>query len=329
MARFLPDAPIEIVERTIRDWPLRYGAYDVDGLSGLGRDGADPQPARRGPRGPGVMPSCGPASGSRTARSGGTAAAASGGTAVAAGTARSQAGSPALEAGVSRRGVGAASVRPAADRDDLPGPRRGGTADRRCWSSGPANSTTNARISECSVQAACGMSAGQIAASPAAIRVHSSPTPTQPPPSTTMNQVDVRAGVRLDPGVAGERQLGDGAAAVRMDDLAGQPDRTRRARPVADGRRRTGGSRSASSRRPTAQRRRRCWRLAAAAAALLDRGLRVGELLLGEVALAGEARLVRGEDRREAEEADPDQRAEADDLGGAARGRSRTRRATR
>ena len=33
MARFLPDAPIEIVERTVRDWPLRYGAYDVDGLS--------------------------------------------------------------------------------------------------------------------------------------------------------------------------------------------------------------------------------------------------------------------------------------------------------
>ena len=31
--RFLPGAPVEIVERTIRDWPLRYGAYDVDGLS--------------------------------------------------------------------------------------------------------------------------------------------------------------------------------------------------------------------------------------------------------------------------------------------------------
>ena len=31
--RFLPDAPIVIVERTIRDWPLRYGAYDIDGLS--------------------------------------------------------------------------------------------------------------------------------------------------------------------------------------------------------------------------------------------------------------------------------------------------------
>jgi 8-oxo-dGTP pyrophosphatase MutT (NUDIX family) len=33
MARFLPGAPIQMVERTIRDWPLRYGAYDVDGLS--------------------------------------------------------------------------------------------------------------------------------------------------------------------------------------------------------------------------------------------------------------------------------------------------------
>ena len=33
IARFLPDAPIEMVERTIGDWPLRYGAYEVDGLS--------------------------------------------------------------------------------------------------------------------------------------------------------------------------------------------------------------------------------------------------------------------------------------------------------
>jgi len=33
VARFLPDAPIEIVERLIGEWPLRYGAYDVDGLS--------------------------------------------------------------------------------------------------------------------------------------------------------------------------------------------------------------------------------------------------------------------------------------------------------
>jgi 8-oxo-dGTP pyrophosphatase MutT (NUDIX family) len=33
MARFLPDAPIVVVERTVGHWPLRYGAYEVDGLS--------------------------------------------------------------------------------------------------------------------------------------------------------------------------------------------------------------------------------------------------------------------------------------------------------
>ena len=33
MARFLPDAPIEIVERLVGEWPLRYGADAVDGLS--------------------------------------------------------------------------------------------------------------------------------------------------------------------------------------------------------------------------------------------------------------------------------------------------------
>ncbi len=33
IADFLPDAPFEIVERTIRGWPLRYGAYRVDDLS--------------------------------------------------------------------------------------------------------------------------------------------------------------------------------------------------------------------------------------------------------------------------------------------------------
>ncbi len=30
---FLPGSPIEIVEREIRDWPIRYGAYPVEGLS--------------------------------------------------------------------------------------------------------------------------------------------------------------------------------------------------------------------------------------------------------------------------------------------------------
>jgi 8-oxo-dGTP pyrophosphatase MutT (NUDIX family) len=33
VGRFLPGAAITIVERTIRDWPLRYGSYEIDGLS--------------------------------------------------------------------------------------------------------------------------------------------------------------------------------------------------------------------------------------------------------------------------------------------------------
>jgi 8-oxo-dGTP pyrophosphatase MutT (NUDIX family) len=33
MTTFLPGAPITMVERTIGEWPLRYGAYDVEGLS--------------------------------------------------------------------------------------------------------------------------------------------------------------------------------------------------------------------------------------------------------------------------------------------------------
>ncbi|HEX3427276.1 MAG TPA: CoA pyrophosphatase [Candidatus Limnocylindrales bacterium] len=32
IASFLPDAPIEMVERTMGDWPLRYGGFRVDGL---------------------------------------------------------------------------------------------------------------------------------------------------------------------------------------------------------------------------------------------------------------------------------------------------------
>ncbi len=32
ISAFLPDAAIEMVERTIRDWPLRYGGYRIDGL---------------------------------------------------------------------------------------------------------------------------------------------------------------------------------------------------------------------------------------------------------------------------------------------------------
>jgi 8-oxo-dGTP pyrophosphatase MutT (NUDIX family) len=32
VAAFLPDGEIEIVETTVRDWPIRYGAYPVEGL---------------------------------------------------------------------------------------------------------------------------------------------------------------------------------------------------------------------------------------------------------------------------------------------------------
>lgn len=33
VARFLPGAPVTMVERTIREWPLRYGSYELEGLS--------------------------------------------------------------------------------------------------------------------------------------------------------------------------------------------------------------------------------------------------------------------------------------------------------
>jgi 8-oxo-dGTP pyrophosphatase MutT (NUDIX family) len=33
LARFLPDAPVAMVERSIRGWQVRYGHYEVDGLS--------------------------------------------------------------------------------------------------------------------------------------------------------------------------------------------------------------------------------------------------------------------------------------------------------
>lgn len=33
VSAFLPDAPVTLVERTIDEWLLRYGAYDVEGLS--------------------------------------------------------------------------------------------------------------------------------------------------------------------------------------------------------------------------------------------------------------------------------------------------------
>lgn len=38
-ASFLPDATVEVVERTIQGWPLRYGGYRVDGLHVWGATG--------------------------------------------------------------------------------------------------------------------------------------------------------------------------------------------------------------------------------------------------------------------------------------------------
>ena len=57
VAAFLPDAPFEIVERTIRGWPLRYGAYQVDGLSVWGATARSPEPARCGARHHGALTS--------------------------------------------------------------------------------------------------------------------------------------------------------------------------------------------------------------------------------------------------------------------------------
>lgn len=39
VSTFLPDAPIEMVERVIGDWPLRYGGYRIDGLHVWGATG--------------------------------------------------------------------------------------------------------------------------------------------------------------------------------------------------------------------------------------------------------------------------------------------------
>ncbi len=46
VAAFLPDAPFEMVERTIGGWPIRYGAYQVDGLSVWGATARILSPAR-------------------------------------------------------------------------------------------------------------------------------------------------------------------------------------------------------------------------------------------------------------------------------------------
>src|SRR4051812_23322800 len=153
-------------------------------------------------------------------------------------------------------------------------------------SSGPMNSTTKARISECSVQAAWGMSAGQTAASPAAIRVRSSPTPTQPPPSTTMNRVMFGfacASVRA----LREGELGHVATPVRVEHLAAQPDRSDGAArtPVPD------AEPADLDRHPRVLAAPAPLALLRSPAALADGRLGIGVLLLAEVALAGQLLL--------------------------------------
>ena len=113
--------------------------------------------------------------------------------------------------GMDRDGdAGVRRVRPAGRRRSRRGPcRRGARAPPA--SSGPANSTTIARISECSVQAACRTSAGQRTASPAATRVRSSGHGDPAAALDDDHPRGVRAGVRLDARVAGERDLADGA----------------------------------------------------------------------------------------------------------------------
>lgn len=57
VASFLPDAELEMVERTIGDWPLRYGGFRIEGLHVWGATGRilgqlgailGPDPVRRG-----------------------------------------------------------------------------------------------------------------------------------------------------------------------------------------------------------------------------------------------------------------------------------------
>ena len=159
------------------------------------------------------------------------------------------------------------------------------------------------------------MSAGQTAASPAAIRVRSSPTPTQPPPSTTMNR-----------SCSGWRAARSARCARRRARRPSPRPSEWMTWPVSP----TDPIGPSGRRWPTPNRRisigtRSSAALSAGGAAAAGGGRRArflivasgfGELLLLEVALARELRLVRREERREPDEADPDQRRQADDLGG-------------
>ena len=159
------------------------------------------------------------------------------------------------------------------------------------------------------------MSAGQRAASPAAIRVRSSPTATQPPPSITMNQVvfGLACGsIRAFRAKASSETVPRPSEWMTWPVSPTEPGRAVRA-PMADpepadlDRHRASALAApallaAAGRRPPAPR----FLIVASGSA---------NFCLREVALAGQPLLVRRQDRREAEEADPDERPEPDDLG--------------
>ena len=164
-----PAPPIAMVERTIGGWPLRYGAYDGRRPVGLGRDGPDPRAssARCSPRAsraeaePRPGPSC--AARVRPAR-----------------RLAWVAGRPARRCPLPDRRRAPRAQRRVAPALEPDRPRRvvgaGELDDERAHLGvlGPGRVDDVGRPEP---------------ASPAAIRVRSSPTPTQPPPSMTMNQV--------------------------------------------------------------------------------------------------------------------------------------------
>ena len=203
---FLPDAPIEIVER------------DDPRLAAPLRRLPDRRASTSGARPPGSSASSARWRPSLGRRPGPTAGRARRGSTV-----RLAVGSPSRSSSADAVGSGGdrrAAPRPRATVPASPGPRRRARAleDRRaiCESSAPANSTTIARISAViGPRARASTPAGQRTASPAATRRCSSPTRTQPPPSITTNQVVFGLSWGSIAPPCGEGELGDRRRARR------------------------------------------------------------------------------------------------------------------
>ena len=154
------------------------------------------------------------------------------------------------------------------------------------------------------------MSAGQTAASPAAIRVCSSSTPTQPPPSTTMKRVVFG----LECGsIRAPRAKASSDTVPRPSLWSIWPDSP--TEPIGPSgrrcRRRSGGSRWAFPAIPLSAAAR--WRrlVPAAGWALLDRGFRIDRTRPCVNSARAPSAPRRPQHRREAEEADPDDHTQA------------------